>query len=166
MSDSLQSHGQQHTRLPCPSLTTGVCSELMSTESVMSSNYLILCRPLLLLPPRLSQHQGRFKWVSSSHQVAKVLELQLQHKCFQENSGWFPLGLTDLFFLIIYFLLKDNCFTEFKRVDWFDLLVVQGTLKSLLQNHNSKASVLQLSAIFMVQFSHPYMITGKTCSFD
>ena len=53
-------------------------------------------------PPafNLSQHQGRFKWVSSSHQVAKVLELQLQHKCFQENSGWFPLGLTGLISLL------------------------------------------------------------------
>ena len=92
-------------------------------------------------PPafNLSQHQGLFKWVSSSHQVAKVLELQLQHQSFQ-------------------------CIfrTDFLRTDWFDLLAVQGTLKSLLQHHSSKASVLQHSAFFMVQLSHPKMTTGKT----
>ena len=105
----------------------------MSIGSVMPSNYLILCRPLLLLPsifPSISL----FQWASSSHQVAKVLELQLQHQSFQ----W-------IF-----------------RIDWFDLLAVQGTLKSLLQHHSSKAPILQRSAFFMVQLSHPYMTTGKT----
>ena len=58
----------------------------MSIESVMPSNHLILCHPLLLLPPNLSQHQGLFQWVSSSHEVAKVLEFQLQHQSFQ----WTP----------------------------------------------------------------------------
>ena len=90
----------------------------------------------------LSQHQGLFKWVSSSHQVAKVLEFQLQH----QSSQW--IFRTDL--LISY------------RMDWLDLLAVQGTLKSLLQRHSSKASVLCLSAFFIVQLSHPYMTTGKT----
>ena len=92
-------------------------------------------------PPalNLSQHQGLFKWVSSSHQVAKVLEFQLQHQSFQ----WTP--RTDHF-----------------RVDWLDLLAVQGTLKSLLQHHSSKASILLCSAFFIVQLSHPYMTTGKT----
>ena len=92
-------------------------------------------------PPALylSQHQGLFKWVSSSHQVAKVLEFQLQHLSFQ----WTP--------ELISF-----------RMNWLDLLAVQGTLKSLLQCHSSKASVLQCSAFFMVQLSHPYMTTGKT----
>ena len=91
-------------------------------------------------PPacNLSQHQGLFKWVPSSHQVAKVLEFQLQHQSFNEHSG------------LISF-----------RMDWFDLLAVQGTLKSLLQHHSSKASILRLSAFFMVQLSHPYMTTGK-----
>ena len=87
----------------------------------------------------LSQHQGLFKWVSSLHQVAKVLEFQLQHQSFQ----WTP--RTDLF-----------------RMDWLDLLAVQGTLKSLLQHRSSKASILWCSAFFIVQLLHPYLTTGKT----
>ena len=87
----------------------------------------------------LSQHQGIFKWVSSLHQVAGVLEFQLQHQSFQ------------LTLWLISF-----------RMDWLDLLAVQGTLKSLLQHHSSKASILQHSALFIVQLSHPYMTTGKT----
>ena len=86
-----------------------------------------------------SQHQGLFKWVSSSHPVAKVLEFQLQHQSFQ----WTP-GLISF------------------RMDWLDHLAVQGTLKSLLQHHSSKASILWHSAFFTVQLSHPYMTTGKT----
>ena len=104
----------------------------MSIESAMPYNHLILCRPLLLLPSlSLSQHQSLFKWVSSSHQVAKVLEFQLQHQSFQ----WI---------LLIPF-----------RMDWLDLLAVQGTLKNLLQHHSSKASILWPSACFKVQLSHP-----------
>ena len=87
----------------------------------------------------LSQHQGLFKWISSLHQVAKVLEFQLQHRPSNEHSG------------LISF-----------RMDWLDLLAVQGTLKSLLQHHSSKASILQCSAFFTVQISHPYMTTWKT----
>ena len=87
----------------------------------------------------LSQHQGLFKWVSSSHQVAKVLAFQLQHQSFQWNSG------------LISF-----------RMDWLDLLAVQGTLKSLLQHHSSKVPILQRSAFFIVQLLHPYVTTGKT----
>ena len=92
-------------------------------------------------PPalNLSQHQGLFKWVSSLHQVAKVLEFQLQHQSLQ----WTP-GLMSF------------------RMDWLDLLAVQGILKSLLQHHSSKASILGCSAFFLVQLSHPYMTTGKT----
>ena len=82
----------------------------------------------------LSQHQSLFQWVGSYDQVAKVLELQLQHQSFQ----W-------IF-----------------RTDWFDLPVAQGTANSLLQHHSSKASILGCSAFFMVQLSHPYMTTGKT----
>ena len=98
--------------------------------------------PLSFLSPpafNLSQHQGLFKWVSSPHQVAKVLELKLQHQSTNEHPG------------LISF-----------RMDWLDLLAVQGTLKSLLQHHSSKASILQRSAFFTVQLSHPYMTTGKT----
>ena len=95
-------------------------------------------RPLLtpLLPAfDLSQHQGLFQWVSSSHQVAKVLELQLQHQYSKEYSR------------LISF-----------RIDWFDLLAVQGTLKIVFSN----TAVGKHSAFFMVQFSHLYMTTGKT----
>ena len=90
-------------------------------------------------PPVFSfpQHQGLFQWVSSSHQMAKVLELQ--HQSFQ----WI--------FRI-----------DFLYSDWFDLSAVQGTLKNILQDHSSKASVLWRSAFFMVQLSHLYMATGKT----
>ena len=87
----------------------------------------------------LSHHQGLFKWVRSSHQVAKVLEFQLQHQSFQ----WTPRPISF-------------------RMDWLDRLVVQGTLKSLLQHHNSKASILWCSTFFTVQLSPPYMTTGKT----
>ena len=83
--------------------------------------------------PNPSQHQGLFQWVSSSHGVAKVLEFQLQPQYFQWTPG-----------------------TGLLWMDWLDLLAVQGTLKS------SKASILQHSAFFIVQLSHPYMTTGKT----
>ena len=88
----------------------------------------------------LSQHQGLFQWVSSLHQVARVLEFQLQCQSFQ----W--IFRTDFSF----------------RIDWLDLLAVQGTLKSLLQHHSSKASILWHSAFFIVQLLHPYMTTGET----
>ena len=87
----------------------------------------------------LYQHQGLFQLVSSSHQVAKVLELQVLHQSLQ----W-TLGLISF------------------RMDWLDLLAVQGTLKSLLRHHSSKASILRRSAFFTVQLSLPYMTTGKT----
>ena len=95
-------------------------------------------------PPalNLSQHQGLFHWVDSSCQLAKVLELQLQHHSFQCYSG------------LISF-----------RMDWFDLLAVQGILKSLLQHHSSKASILWCSTFFMVQLSHLYMTNGKNTAF-
>ena len=92
-------------------------------------------------PPALnpSQHQSFFQWVNSSHEGAKVLEFQLWHRSFQRTPG------------LISF-----------RMDWLDLLAVQGTLKSLLQHHSSKASILQHSAFFIVQLSHPYITTAKT----
>ena len=113
--------------------------KLMSIESVMPSSHLILCRPLLTPALNPFQHQGLFKWVNSSHQVTKVLEFQLQHQSFSEHPG------------LISF-----------RMDWLDLLAVQGTLKSLLQHHSSKASILLHSAFFIVQLSHLYMTIGKT----
>ena len=116
--------------------------ELAQTHDHRVADAIQPSHPLLSPSPpafNLSQHQGLFKWVSSSHQVAKVLEFQLQHQSFQ----W---------------IISVDCF----RIDWFDLLAVQETLKSLLQYHGSKVSILQHSAFFMVQLSHPYMTTGKT----
>ena len=133
-SDSLQPHGLQHARLPCLSPTPGACSNSWPLSRWCLPTILSLSSPSPAF--NLSQHQGLFQWVSSLHQVAKVLELQ--HQFFQ----WI--------FRIDF------------RIDWLDLLAVQGTLKSLLQHHSSKASVLQHSAFFMVQLSHPYMIIGKT----
>ena len=105
-------------------------------DAIQPSDILSPPYPLSL---NLFQHQGLFKWVSSLYQVAKVLELQNQHQSF-----WWILVLISF------------------RIDWFDLLAVQGTLKSLLQSHNSKESILWHSAFFMVQLSHPYMTIGKT----
>ena len=113
--------------------------KLMSTVSVMPSNHLILCRPLLLLPPippsirvfsnESALHIRRPKYWSFSFNISPS----------KEHPG------------LISF-----------RMDWLDLLAVQGTLKSLLQHHNSKTSILQRLAFFIVQLSHPYMTTGKT----
>ena len=135
--DSLQPHGLQHTRPPCPSPTPRDCSNSCPLSQwchpTISSSVILFSSHL-----NLSQHQGLFKWVSSLQKVAKVLEFLLQHQSFSEYSG------------LISF-----------RIDWFHLLAVQGTLKSLLQHPSSKASILQCSALFMVQLSHLYMITGK-----
>ena len=91
-------------------------------------------------PPafNLSWYQGLFQWVRPLHQGAKVLELQFQHQFFHEYSG------------LISF-----------RIHWLDLLAVQGNLKSLFQQHRSKAPILWHSALFMVQLSHPLITTGK-----
>ena len=97
--------------------------------------------PLSLPSPpafSLSQHQGLFQWVGSSHQVVKVLELQLQHQSFQ----W---------------IFRVDSFS----IDWFDLLALQGTLKSFLQHCSSKASILWHWTFFMAQLSHPYLTTEK-----
>ena len=93
-------------------------------------------------PPalNLSQHQGLFQWVSSLSQVSKVLE-----------SFSFSVSPSSEYSRLISF-----------RMDWLDLLAVQGTLKSLLQHHSSKASILWCSAFFMVRLSHPFMTIGKT----
>ena len=92
-------------------------------------------------PPalNLSQHQGLFKWVSSSHQWPKYWSFSFNISPSNEH-----LGLTSF------------------RMNWLDLLAIQGTLKSLLQHHSSKASILLCSAFFIVQLSHPYMTIGKT----
>ena len=111
--------------------------KLMSIELVMPSNHLIM---LPSSPPALnfSQHQSLFQWIGSSHQVPRVLELRFSISPSNGYSG------------LISF-----------RINWFDLLAVQGTLKRLLQQHSLKPSILWHSAFFMVQLSHPYMTTGK-----
>ena len=112
--------------------------KLMSIESVMPSNHLILCHPLLL-QPSIFPTIGVFSKES-------VL-------CIRWPKYWsfsFSISPSNEYSGLISF-----------RIDWFDLLAVQGTLKSLLQHHSSKASILQCSAFFMVQLSHPHMTTGK-----
>ena len=114
-------------------------TKLMSIELVMPSSHLILCRPLLLLPPippsiRVFSNEStlRMRW-------PEYWSFSLNITPSNEHPG----------------------LTSF-RMDWLDLLAVQGTLKSLLQHHISKASILRCSAFFTVQLSHPYMTTGKT----
>ena len=112
--------------------------KLMSIEWVMPSNHLILCRPLLLLLPIFSSI--RFSSESARHiRWPKYWSFAFSISPSNEYSG-----------LISFWIY------------WFDLLALQGTLKSLLRHHNSKASILQRSAFFMVQLSHPYMTAGKT----
>ena len=113
--------------------------KLMSIKSVMPSNHLILCRPLFLLPPippsiRVFSNEStlRMRWPNYWSFSFSIIP-----------SKEIP-GLISF------------------RMDWLDLLAVQGTLKSLLQHHSSKASILRRSAFFTVQLSHPYMTTGKT----
>ena len=110
----------------------------MSIESMMPSNHLILCRPLLLLPPVppsirvFSNESVRIRWPN-------YWSFSFNISPSNEHPG----------------------LVSFK-MDWLDLLAVQETLKSLLQHHSSKASILQHSAFFIVRLSHPYMTTGKT----
>ena len=113
--------------------------KLMSIEPVLPSSHLILCCPLLLLPSILpsirvfsNESALRIRW-------PKYWSFSFNVSPSNEHPG------------LIFF-----------RMDWLDLLAVQGTLKSLLQHHSSKASILQLSVFFTVQLSHPYMTTGKT----
>ena len=128
-----------HSMPACPSATPGVYPTHVhwAGDAIQPSHPLSSLSPSVL---SLSQHQGLFQRVSSLPQVAKVLEFQLQH---QFPSNEYP-GLISF------------------RMDWSDLPVVQGTLKSLLQHHSSKPSILQCSAFFIVQHSHPYMTAGKT----
>ena len=119
--------------------------KLMSVESVMPSNHLILCRPLLL-PPSIFPSIRVFS-----------NELVLCIRCPKYWSFSFSISASNEYSGLIYF-----------RLDWLDLLAVQGlkSLKSLLQHHSSKASILQHSAFFRVQLLQPYMTTGKNHSLD
>ena len=129
VSDSLWPNGLQHARLP-------VLQNLLeraqthSTESVMPSNYLVLCRPLLLLPSIFPSIRVFSNELAFHIRWPKYWSFSFTISSSNEYSG----------------LISS-------RIDWFDLLAVQGTLKSLLQQHSSKASILQCSAFFIVQLS-------------
>ena len=140
MSDSLWSHGLQHARLLCPSLSPGVCSNSCPLSwwchpTVSSSGAPFSSCPWSF--PASRSFPMSWLFIPGGHSIgasasASVFPMNIQ--------GWFPLGLTD-----------------------FDLFAVQGTLKSLLQHHTWKVSVLQYSTLFsIVQLSHPYMTTAKT----
>jgi len=136
MSDSLQPHRLQHTKLPCPLLLPGVCSNSCPLSWWCHQTFHPLL-PHLLLPSVFPRIRIYFpvSWLFASgvHSIgasASFLPMNIQ--------GWYTLGLL------------------------VDLLAVQGTLKSLIQHHNEKASILWCWAFFMVQLSHPYMTTGKT----
>ena len=119
VSDSLRSHISQHARPPCPSPTPGVHSDSMSIDSVMPSSHLILCHPLLLLPP-IPPSIRVFSNESTLHMSwPKYWSFSFSIISSKEHPG------------LISF-----------RMDWLDLLAVQGTLKSLLEHHSSKASIL------------------------
>ena len=113
--------------------------KLMSIESVMPSNHLILCHPLLLLPSIFPSIR-----VFSNESVLHIRWPEYWSFSFSINPSDEYSGLISF------------------RIDWLDFLTVQGTLKSLLQHHSSKASIPWCSAFFIVQLSHPYMTTGKT----
>ena len=113
----------------------------LSTESMMPSNHLILSHPLLFLP--------------SIFPSIRVFSNKLALHIRWPNYCSFSIRLSNEYLVLISF-----------KISWFDLLAAQGTLKSLLQHHNSKASILQRSDFFMVQLSHSYMTTWKNHSFD
>ena len=113
--------------------------KLISIESVMASNHLILCCPLLIFPSILPSIR-----IFSKESVLPIRWPRCWSFSFSTSPSSEYSGLISF------------------RVDWFDLLTVQGTLKSLLQHHSLKASILECSAFFMVQLSYPYMTTGET----
>ena len=140
MSDSLWPHGLQHARPPCPSPTPRACSNSCPSSRwchpTISSSVIPFSSYLQSFPASGSFPMSQF---FTHIRQPKYRSLSFRISPSNECSG------------VISF-----------RIDWLDLLAVQGTLKSLLQHHDSKASILQCSAFFMVQLSHPYMTTGKT----
>ena len=138
ISNSLKPHGLQHSRLPCPLPSPGVCSNSRPLSQLMPSNHLILCHLLLLLPLIFPSIM-----VFSNELVLCI---------------WWP-----KYWSFSFRISPSNGYSGLIsfRMDWLDLLAVQGTLNSLFQHHSSKASILLHSAFFVVQLSHPYMTTGK-----
>ena len=139
MSNSLWLHGLQHTKASLFITNSWSLLKLMSIELVMPSNHLILCHPLLLLPSVFPSIR-----VFSNESALPIWWPKYWSFSFNISPSSEYLGLISF------------------RMDWLDLLAVQGTLKSLLQHHSSKASILRHSAFFIVQLAHPYMTTGKT----
>ena len=138
LSDSLPSHGLQHTRLPCPWLSSWVCSNS--------------CPLSQWRHPTISSSAAHFSCPQSFPASRSFPMSQIFHIRWPKYWNWsFSICPSNEYSGLISF-----------RIDWLDLLAVQGTLKSLLQHYPLKASILQHSAFFMVQFSHPYMTTGKT----
>ena len=138
VSNSLRPHESQHARPPCPSPTPGFTQTHVHRVSDAIQPSHPLSSPSSPAP-NPSQHLSLFQSVNSSHEVAKYWSFSLNIIPSKEIPG------------LISF-----------RMDWLDLLAVQGTLKTLLQHHSSKASILRCSAFFTVQLSHPYMTTGRT----
>ena len=138
-SDSLRPHGLQHTRPCCPSPTPRAFIKLMSIELVMPSNHLILCRLLLLLPSIFPNIR-----IFSNESALHIRQPKYWSSSFNISPSNEHPGLISF------------------RMDWLDLLAVQGTHKSLLQHHYSKAPILLCSAFFIVQLSHPYTTAEKT----
>ena len=139
VSDSLWPHELQQYQASLSIANSQSLLKLTSIESVMPSNHLTLFRPLLLLPSINPSIR-----VFSSESALQIRWPKYWSFSFNINPSNEHLGLISF------------------RMDWLDLLAVQGTLKNLLQHHNSKASILCHSAFFIVQLSHPYMTTGKT----
>ena len=130
-------YGLQHSRLLCPPLYAGVCSNLWPLSWWCSLIISSSVNPFFFLP--------------SIFPSSRVFYSE-SGLCIRQPKDWsFSFRPSNNYSVLISF-----------RTDWFDLFAVQGTLKSLLQHHNSKASILQFSTFFMVQLSHPYMTAGKT----
>ena len=140
VSDSLWPHGLQHTRPPSPSLTPGVylnsCPLSWWCHPTISSSVIPFSSNLQSFPASGSSQMSQF-FIPGGQSIG-----------VSASASVLPMNIQD--WLISF------------RMDWLDLLAVQGTLKSLLQHHNSKASILRHSAFFIVQLSHPYMTTRKT----
>ena len=145
MSDCLQPHESQHARPPCPSPTPGVysnsCASSRWYHPTISSSVVPFSCPQSLPASGSFPMSQLFAWGGQSIGVSALLASVLPMK----TQDWFPLVLD-----------------WFPVMHWLDLLAVQGTHKSLLQHHSSKASILRRSAFFIVQLSYPYMTTGKT----
>ena len=136
MSDSLRPHGLQHARLPCPSPSPGVCSN--------SSPLSRWCHPTI------SSFVTPFSSCPQSFPVIRVFSNESILRIRWPKYWSFSISPSNEYSGLISF-----------RIDWFDLLKVQGTLKNLLKHHSSKTSIICCSAFFVDQLSHPYMTTGK-----